>query len=57
MQLTSNNLYLGWSSGGSANWDVVDRGRCGWCDMGSVKALPHVLEVGSVTEVGGEVIK
>ena len=39
--------------GGSENYDEVDGGMCSRGDMGSVKALTHVLEVGGETEVGG----
>ena len=53
MQLTFKKIYLPLSSGGSENYDVVDVGMCSRGDMGSVKALTHVSEVGGETEVVG----
>jgi hypothetical protein len=53
MQLTFKKIYLTLSSGGGENYDVFDGGMCSRGDMGSVKALMHVLEVGGETEVGG----
>ena len=53
MQLTFKKIYLPLLSGGSENYDEEDGGMCSRGDMGSVKALAHVLEVGSETEVGG----
>ena len=45
-------MYLTLSSGGE-NYDVVDGGMCSCGNMGIVKALTHVLEVGGVSELGG----
>ena len=53
MKLTLKKLYLPLLSGGSENYDVVDGGMCSRGDIGSVKVLTHVLEVGGETEVGG----
>ena len=52
MKLTLQKLYLPLSSGGSANYDVVDGGMCSWGDMGNVKALTHVLDLSGVSEDG-----
>ena len=38
---------------GGVNQVAVDQGRCGRRDMGSLKALPHILRMDAVLEVGG----
>ena len=53
MQPILKYIYLPLLSGGTENYDVVGGGMCSWGDIGSVKALTHVLEVGGETEVGG----